>query len=235
MEVEARLRRYLRVAYEGADAVEPEPRRRAGRWGIGAGTAIRLAMAVLVIGVAAVTYVLLTGRAEAPAAPVAVPVPVTADAVAPSAAPTAEAALVVHVAGAVVTPGVVELAPGTRVDQAIAAAGGPTDDADLDALNLAAPVSDGQQVYVPIEGETVPPAAPGSDSTIAGPSGGGLVDINTADAAALDTLPGVGPAIAARIIAYRDEHGPFASVEALTDVAGIGPATMDRLRDLVTV
>jgi len=141
--------------------------------------------------------------------------------------------VVVHVAGAVVHPGVVELSPGTRVDEAISAAGGATEAADLDALNLAAPVVDGQQVYVPREGEAAPPAAVGSDPSVAGP--GSLVDINSADVTALDTLPGIGPALAQRIVDWRTEHGPFASVEALTDVSGIGPATMERLRTMVTV
>lgn len=214
---------------------------------MGTAVATRLAAVVLVLAVAGATFLMLTQRAEAPAAPVAVPVgaPSVASSVEagqPGAADTEaatestpSAVVVVHVAGAVEHPGVVELLPGTRVDEAIAAAGGATDAADLDALNLAAPVVDGQQVYVPEEGESAQPAAVSGGAGASTTSAGGLVDLNDADLAALDTLPGIGPALAQRIVDWRTEHGPFASVEALTDVSGIGPATMERLRDLVTV
>lgn len=207
---------------------------------MGTAIATRLAAVVLVLAVAGATFLLISGRSEVPAAPVAVPVGASslegtsaAQTDASTESASASAVVVVHVAGAVVHPGVVELSPGTRVDEAISAAGGATEAADLDALNLAAPVVDGQQVYVPREGEAAPPAAVGSDPSVAGP--GSLVDINSADVTALDTLPGIGPALAQRIVDWRTEHGPFASVEALTDVSGIGPATMERLRTMVTV
>jgi competence protein ComEA len=141
--------------------------------------------------------------------------------------------VLVHVAGAVLRPGVYQLPNGERVDDAVRAAGGPTAAADLDVLNLAALVTDGARVYVPIEGE-VPPALPpaGSDAIAAAPAG--PVDINRADAGLLDTLPGVGPATAAAIVAERDRNGPFLGVGDLERVPGIGPAKLAGLRDLVT-
>ncbi len=138
--------------------------------------------------------------------------------------------VVLHVLGAVAEPGIVELPLGARVVDALAAAGGPTPDADLAGVNLARIVADGEQLRVPRVGE-VPvtgPAAPGASSD-------GRVNINTADAAALETLPGVGPAIAARIIAWRDENGPFRSVDELTAVSGIGERTLAGMRDQATV
>lgn len=140
--------------------------------------------------------------------------------------------VLVHVAGAVVRPGVYQLPDGERVDDAVRAAGGPIVDADLDALNLAALVVDGARVYVPTEGEMPPalfPAGSGANAeTPAGP-----VDINRADVGLLDTLPGVGPATAAAIVAERDRNGPFLGVDDLERVPGIGPAKLAGLRDLV--
>ncbi len=146
-----------------------------------------------------------------------------------------------HVVGAVAAPGVVELPAGSRVTDAVTAAGSATDDADLAALNLARLVLDGEQVYVPRAGEEVPggsagPAPPGT--TVPGPAEGdaaGPVDLNTATATELDTLPGVGPSIAQRILDWRDLNGPFRTVDDLDEVSGIGPATLERLRPLVTV
>ncbi|NHN44883.1 ComEA family DNA-binding protein [Chryseoglobus frigidaquae] len=165
----------------------------------------------------------------------------------PSAAGFGEPPVVVlHVLGAVVEPGIVELPPGSRVVDAIAAAGGPTDEADLAAVNLARVVVDGEQLRLPAVGEApaagVPGAGPGSGSGGAGPGSGsasvaadGRININTADAAGLEQLPGVGPAIAARIIAWREQNGPFRSVDELTAVSGIGEKTLDGLRDQATV
>lgn len=137
--------------------------------------------------------------------------------------------VVVHVAGAVMVPGVHELPEGSRVVEALAAAGGPTLDANPDALNLAAVVVDGQRIYVPRAGEPVsaggvPPDVPT-----------GPLDINAAGAAAFESLPGIGPALAAAIVTYRTDHGPFRSVDALAQVPGIGPAKVEVLRELVTV
>ena len=139
--------------------------------------------------------------------------------------------VVLHVIGAVAEPGIVELPLGSRVVDAIASAGGPAPDADLGGVNLARILADGEQLRIPRVGE-VPAVAPGTGSAV---STDGRVNINTADAAALETLPGVGPAVAARIIAWRDENGPFRSVDELTAVSGIGEKTLDGLRDQATV
>ena len=147
--------------------------------------------------------------------------------------------IVVHVVGAVVSPGVVVLADGARVADAIAAAGGAASDADTEQLNLARVLGDGEQVRVPHAGEQLVapdpgPSPPGGASGGSTP-GGGVVNINTAGAAELESLPGIGPALAARIVEYRDGHGPFASVDDLTDVPGIGPAKLEALRSQATV
>ncbi len=150
-----------------------------------------------------------------------------------SADSTATGDVVVHVAGEVAQPGVYRLPVGERVDDAVRAAGGPTVDADLDALNLAAMIADGARVYVPAIGEAPPTLTPGEMAVIAevpiGP-----IDINRADADMLDTLPGVGPATAAAIVAERERNGPFLVVDDLERVPGIGPAKLAGLRDLVT-
>jgi competence protein ComEA len=142
---------------------------------------------------------------------------------------TAASVVLAHAAGAVLQPGVYELPAGSRVTDLIDAAGGPSPDADLDRLNLAAPVLDGQRVYVPRVGEVVAAPASGSDEP-AGP-----LDLNTATLEQLDALPGVGPATAQAIIAERDRRGGFRSVDDLLEVRGIGPAKLEQLRDLVTV
>ncbi|WP_235038224.1 ComEA family DNA-binding protein [Microbacterium sp. 18062] len=137
----------------------------------------------------------------------------------------------VHVSGAVSEPGLYRLVTGARVFDAVAAAGGLLDDADLEALNLARAVADGEQVRVPVVGET----PPGTDGAEAGIGADGRIDLNAADAATLERLPRVGPAIAARIIEWRDANGRFTSVEDLRAVPGIGDKMLAALRDLVTV
>ncbi|MEZ0492047.1 ComEA family DNA-binding protein [Kineococcus sp. TBRC 1896] len=147
------------------------------------------------------------------------------------AAPTS-GSVVVHVAGRVLHPGVVTVSAGSRVADALTAAGGPAADADLDALNLARVLQDGEQVLVPAPGQ--PAAAP---APVAGTAGApaGRVDLNAATAADLDALPGVGEVLAGRIVAWREENGRFTSVEDLGEVQGIGPKVLDGLRDLVSV
>jgi len=138
---------------------------------------------------------------------------------------TASAELVVDVAGAVARPGLYHLAIGTRIADAVAAAGGLTRRADATLVNLAAPLADGEQVLVPARGAA---AAPGS-----APSPSAPVDLNTATADELDALPGVGPATAQKIIEYRQAHGPFRDVAELEGVPGIGPSKVAELKGLV--
>ena len=157
----------------------------------------------------------------------------------PARASTAEMArptmVIVHVAGAVKSPGVYELEEGERVSDAIEAAGGPRRGADLGALNLAEVVADGTKVEVarkgatPVAGPT--PAAPTTPGAILAAT----VDINTADQMALETIPGIGPVKAAAILQFRTEQGSFTSVEQLLEVTGIGPATLEAIRPYVTL
>lgn len=136
----------------------------------------------------------------------------------------------VHVAGSVVAPGVVRVASGARVIDAVTAAGGALPRAALDSVNLAAVVADGERVYVPAVGEIVVAA-----SASAAGGGGFPIDLNRAVEADLDRLPGIGPTTAAAIVVYRTEVGRFVSVDDLLNVPGIGPAKVAALRDLVTV
>lgn len=188
---------------------------------------VAIAVVALIVGFVIYTALKTTGNTVgAEAAPVA-----TQRA---GAEPTQATEVTVHVAGDVKKPGVITLAAGSRVTDAIEAAGGFGADADTSAINLARILNDGEQILVPVKGEA-PPAAHGS-----GPAGeaggpGTKIPLNTADVTALETLPGVGPATSAAIIKYRDENGPFSSIDQLDDVPGIGPATLERLRPLVTL
>jgi competence protein ComEA len=134
--------------------------------------------------------------------------------------------ITVHVAGWVRRPGLVAIPSGSRLAEAVAAAGGALSGAELSAVNLAQPLADGQQIVVP--GPNSPPSAdlPGED---------GGVHINQAGAEEMQRLPGVGPVLAERIVAYRDQHGPFENVEDLLDVPGIGEAKLAGFRELVVV
>lgn len=186
-------------------------------------------------------------RSTSAAAGSSVPVAAGPDA---QAAPAAT--VYVHVVGQVRRPGVVSVPAAARVRDAVAAAGGALQGADLGALNLARPVTDGEQVRVPKPGEEVPrhtppaaaagtngPISPGGSSPAApgaAPSAAsGPVDLNAADLAALDALPGIGPVLAQRIIQFRTDNGPFSAVEELGEVSGIGERVLERLRPLVTV
>ena len=164
----------------------------------------------------------------------------------PSAAP-----YLVHVAGQVRHPGVVRLDAGARVQDAVDAAGGLTAQADTTRVNLARPVADGERLWVPRPGEEVPevsdavggsPGAGGGAGGGASGGGGGAggadltqINLNTADQAALEELPGVGPVTAGAIVAWRTDHGQFSTVEELLEVSGIGEATLEKLRPHVTL
>ncbi|HMK08881.1 MAG TPA: ComEA family DNA-binding protein [Anaerolineales bacterium] len=135
----------------------------------------------------------------------------------------------VHVAGAVRRPGIVELPPGAIIDDALTAAGGALPGADLDSLNLAAVVEAGQRILVPLPGTAIAPPA----EAAAAPAG--TLDLNRASAADLESLPGIGPSLASAIVQYRDQNGPFRSVEDLLNVPGIGPTRLAQLRSLVSI
>ncbi|MBU1747883.1 MAG: helix-hairpin-helix domain-containing protein [Chloroflexi bacterium] len=130
------------------------------------------------------------------------------------------ARIAVYVSGAVQTPGVYELPDGARVDEAIEAAGGPTAEADLARVNLAHRLRDEEQVYVPRIGEEASPPVTPAGTT--GSGAGGKININTTTTAEFETLPGIGPALAQRIVEYREKNGPFASIDGIKQVGGIG-------------
>lgn len=143
----------------------------------------------------------------------------------------------VYVNGAVVNPAIYELPPGSWVEQAIEAAGGFTAEANTAVINLAAPLADGAQIYVPTLAERAsePPAGVSEPATDSAVSTTDMVNINSATLEQLDTLPGIGPSTAENIIVYREQHGPFASIEAIMDVPGIGQAKFDQIQALITV
>jgi competence protein ComEA len=180
-------------------------------------------LAVLLLG----SRVLSHGGSAAPP-PSTLPPPVF------STTTTTPARVVVHVVGAVRRPGLYRLAQGDRVADAVARAGGATHKADLALVNLAALVSDGEQVVVPRRGVAVA-AAGAAGGAASGASGipTGPVHLNSATIEQLDALPGVGPVTAQKIVDYRQKHGAFTSVDELDAVSGIGPARLDSLRDLV--
>jgi competence protein ComEA len=150
--------------------------------------------------------------------------------------------LTVHVTGAVTHPGLCTLSPGSRVQDAIQAAGGFISAANDQGLNLAAFVQDGDQIRVPLKQPIADaPASTGSavkagaENLLASQGDSRQININTAPVEELDQLPGIGPVIAQKIIDYREENGPFAYIEAIQDVPGIGPSKFDQMKELVTV
>lgn len=217
------------------------------RWSVGARTAVVGAVAVLLLATGVGVWTLtdgddlrpvatlgagspgagageLPGDGDVPAAP--------ADEDASGDAAPAASDVVVHVVGAVAAPGLVTVPEGSRVADALTAAGDATPDADLTGVNLAREVVDGEQIVVPRPGEAVV-AAPGPAAV--GGTSDGPVDLNAADETALDGLSGIGPVLAARIVEWREANGPFTTVEELGEVSGIGDALLARLRDQVRV
>jgi competence protein ComEA len=202
-------------------------------------------LAVLLLNLTALGGIVWALRDPRPSA-VRIELPPTAS---PAPAPT-PVRLHVYVSGAVATADVVELAEGARARDAVLAAGGFTAAADPAAINLAAPLADGQQLHVPARGEQAGPPAglsgPGGPVAAgSGATGGGAarpeaapagpINVNTASAAELEALPGVGPALAGRIVAYRQANGPFGAVEDLLEVSGIGERTLERFKGQVAV
>lgn len=235
--------------------LEEEARRR--RWSV----TLRATLGAVIVVLLVVAGVVLTDLARSAGEPVTLgavdpeaaesgasvaatpqPSPTTVD---PNGAATGDGRddlVVVQIVGQVVSPGVVEVPRDARLVEAIAMVGGLTAEADPTAVNLARAVVDGEQIYVPAVGEDLsnrllPNPAPTTAAGAPGSPGqtSGLVNINTADLAALDSLPGIGPALAQRILDWRTNNGTFADVDELQEVSGIGPAVLAKLRDLVTV
>ncbi len=205
-----------------------------GRRGV---RALAVVAVLVVVGAAAWTWrsrpqvepvVAVTGGASTPE-------PAAPDGDEPAAAPTGE--LVVAVAGKVRRPGLVRVPAGARVADAVEAAGGALPGVDVAMLNPARKVTDGELILVGVPAPTPPPGAPAvaGPGAVADPAAGGRVNLNTATAAQLETLPGVGPVLAQRIIEHRDRHGGFRSVSDLRQVNGIGDARYEQLKELVTV
>jgi competence protein ComEA len=190
------------------------------RWKIGLAAGLALVGAVVLIAVGAHVV-----RQAAPVPETIVLPPTSTDESAAQSVTPSPAVVFVHVVGAVHEPGVIELPENSRVLDALNRVGGATLDADLTGINLARIVYDGEQIVVPRPGEAPVMSAEGST--------GGPLSLSRADQATLETLPRVGPATAQRIIAWREKNGPFVSVDDLLAVSGIGPATLEGLRDRV--
>ena len=188
---------------------------------------LNVLLAAAIIATAAGGIVLMFRSADrSEGVVVTIPTPVAAPDVT-----VADSTIKVYVSGQANLPGVYELTAGSRADDALQAAGGPTSQADLDSVNLAKRLSDEEQVHIPGRDEDVSAASkgPGAASTP------GMVLLNTATAEDLETLPNIGPSRAKAIIEYREENGPFARVDDLTSVSGIGTGILESIRDLVEV
>lgn len=192
----------------------PPPPRRRLRLGLGAAVVLAIVALSTAVGLG-----LVRGQSSSVEA---VPLAESSASVEP-----APGEIYVHVLGAVERPGLYVLRADSRVVDALAAAGGSTHAADLAGVNLARRVEDGEQILVPVVGAVADPSAP--------PSGDGTVDLNTADQAALEELPGIGPALAERIVAWREDNGRFRTVDDLLAVPGIGEKVLEGLRDGVRV
>ncbi|WP_062072225.1 ComEA family DNA-binding protein [Demequina sediminicola] len=234
--------------YEAAHGREIPDHARGFRWRIEPRVAVTLTVAAVLLAATVWAVFTVTGPATLAASPVATPqpsvnaMPEAAVATMISAVPSPSAdntEAVVHVAGAVANPGIVSVPSTARVSDALVAAGGPLEDANLDAVNLARVVTDGEQIFVPDQDG----AGAGAGDGVAGAgSGSGGVDgadapvnLNTASASVLETLPGIGPVTAARIVEDREANGNYASLQDLTRVSGIGPATVANIEGAATV
>ena len=230
----------------------PDPAAPRGpRWRLGVGAVVVLVLAVLAVTVAVSATATRGGAGETAITSRPTPADGSPGAAGPSGEPAATGSPVfVHVHGRVALPGLYELPPGARVVDVVAAAGGFADDAEQGAVNLARPLVDGEQLYVPAVGDAADGPGGGAGAAAAGGTGAGagsavgggasgpgaaLVDLNSADAAALETLPGVGPATSAAILEWRRQNGAFRSVDDLLGVSGIGEKTLATLSPLVTV
>lgn len=217
----------------GIERAAPEPRRHRVRLDPGRpGAAVLCVVAVLSAALAAgVTWASRPSLEPVATAPV-VTAGTAVAAPSSAAASASPAQMVVAVVGQVVTPGLVTLPAGSRIADAVSAAGGALPDADLSTINLARVLVDGEQVAVGVPGAA---SAPGVSDSPQGSGSAQVLNLNTASAAELDALPGVGPVIAGRIVQWRTDNGAFTSVEQLQEVDGIGPSTLEDLRDEVTV
>jgi competence protein ComEA len=202
------------------DYFSPGNRARAPRWNIALGAGLGLVAVVVLVAVGAHMF-----RQSTPVAEVLPEIPLTTVDVSGEGAVVTTETVIVHIAGAVVTPGVIELPANSRIIDALAKAGGPRPDAVIDQVNLARILFDGEHIVIPAVGdELLSPEASG----VAQP-----VSLSRATQAQLEELPRIGPATAQRIIAWREAHGPFRSVDDVLAVSGIGPATLEGIRALV--